>query len=65
MVLQEEHDARLLQLVREDRIPVTDLLHWLHAHHGPGPPSVAQVPAALKSCSDWPWCRDWTEKALF
>ncbi|XP_024372189.1 uncharacterized protein [Physcomitrium patens] len=42
MMSQEEQDARLLQWLREDHIQVDNLLHWLHAHHGPGPPSVAQ-----------------------
>jgi len=47
---EEQQDARLLQLLREDRIPVSELLHWLHAHHGPGPPQV--LAPALESSLD-------------
>lgn len=40
----DQQDVVLLQLLREDRIPVSELLHWLHAHHGPGPPQVLARP---------------------
>lgn len=39
--MQEEQDARLLHLLLTDSISVPVLLHWLDAHHGPGPPPAS------------------------